>query len=225
MIGSTVQREQQLWQQRPQPDPTKYTTLNKADRAALREQLQEWNLLFAESLEHGDWGDSIIDTAYEVAWQTNYTARIAVGAISNDSMSSNNAAESRSSVAQVFAGERAAQLISVRDANGIAAAMMQGGAMHIILNGIAGRPKATRAKRPQSEEQQPQRSDASADNRAMEDADQDEEVEVELDVSSEVLSTDIAGVVYDAMEIFRTTPQRERQRTARKKSRRTSCAP
>ena len=113
------------------PDP-------EADEASeespetLGASLRNWNEAFAKSITLGDWAEASLDGAYEFAWFTNYRTRMAMRHVANP-------ANDPPPVA--LTAELEATIVKSQDNVSLTKHLNAGGALHVILNGYAGRPK------------------------------------------------------------------------------------
>ena len=113
------------------PDP-------EADEASeespetLGASLRNWNEAFAKSITLGDWKEASLDGAYEFAWFTNYRTRMAMRHVANP-------ANDPPPVA--LTAELEATIVKSQDNVSLTKHLNAGGALHVILNGYAGRPK------------------------------------------------------------------------------------
>ena len=113
------------------PDP-------EADEASeespetLGASLRNWNEAFAKSITLGDWAEASLDGAYEFAWFTNYRTRLAMRHVANP-------ANDPPPVA--LTAELEATIVKSQDNVSLTKHLNAGGALHVILNGYAGRPK------------------------------------------------------------------------------------
>ena len=126
-----LERKKMLRVTAPDPEADEASE-ESANPETLGASLRNWNEAFAKSITLGDWAEASLDGAYEFAWFTNYRTRMAMRHVANP-------ANDPPPVA--LTAELEATIVKSQDNVSLTKHLNAGGALHVILNGYAGRPK------------------------------------------------------------------------------------